>query len=77
MVKQISNDALFLKYQPELRLKIHNQLNLKNDIALLDKFREFLGDHIPQPRLQTALLWVPGSLGDRLRESARTAISGE
>ncbi|MFC1991458.1 tyrosine-type recombinase/integrase [Chloroflexota bacterium] len=51
MVRQMSNDELFLKYQPEMRLKIHNQINLKSDIALLDKFREFLGDSRPSPSL--------------------------
>ena len=51
MVRQMSNDELFLKYQPELRLKIHNEINLKSDIALLDKFREFLGDSRPSPSL--------------------------
>ncbi|MFC1904907.1 hypothetical protein ACFLXT_04010 [Chloroflexota bacterium] len=45
----MSNDELFLKYHPELRLKIHNEINLKNDIVLLDKFREFLGDSRPSP----------------------------
>ena len=44
MVRQMSNDELFPKYHPELRLRIHNEINLKNDIVLLDKFREFLGD---------------------------------
>ena len=47
----MSNDELFLKYRPEMRLKIHNEINLKNDIALLDKFREFLGDERPSPSL--------------------------
>jgi len=47
----MSNDELFLKYRPELRLKIHNRINLKNDIALLDKFREFLADARPSPSL--------------------------
>ena len=56
MVRQMSNDELFLKYQPELRLKIHNQINLKNDIALLDKFREFLGDSRPSPSLAKEFL---------------------
>ena len=51
MVRQMSNDELFLKYQPELRPKIHNEINLKNDIALLDRFREFLGDSRPSPSL--------------------------
>jgi site-specific recombinase XerD len=51
MVKQMSNDELFLKYQPELLLKIHNEINLKNDIVLLDKFRKFLGDSRPSPSL--------------------------
>ena len=51
MVRQMSNDELFLKYQPELRLKIHNEINLKNDIALLDRFRKFLGDSRPSPSL--------------------------
>ncbi|HEY87095.1 MAG TPA: tyrosine-type recombinase/integrase, partial [Dehalococcoidia bacterium] len=51
MVKQMSNDELFLKYQPELLLKIHNEINLKSDIALLDKFRKFLGDSRPSPSL--------------------------
>ena len=51
MVRQMSNDELFLKYHPELRLRIHNEINLKNDIVLLDKFREFLGDSRPSPSL--------------------------
>ncbi|MFC1874358.1 tyrosine-type recombinase/integrase [Chloroflexota bacterium] len=51
MVRQLSNDELFKKYEPELKLRIHNQLNLKNDSALLDKFREFLGDAKPSPTL--------------------------
>ncbi|MFC1957467.1 tyrosine-type recombinase/integrase [Chloroflexota bacterium] len=51
MLRQMSNDELFRSYQPELLLKIHNQINLKNDIALLDKFREFLGDSRPSPLL--------------------------
>ena len=33
MVRQMSNDELFLKYQPELCLKIHNRINLKTDIS--------------------------------------------
>ncbi|MBA7680415.1 Tyrosine recombinase XerC [subsurface metagenome] len=45
------NDEFFLKYQPELRLKIHNEINLKTNIALLDKFREFFGDSQPSPSL--------------------------
>jgi len=51
MVRQMSNDELFLKYQPELRLKIHNPINLKSDIALLDKFKVFLGNTGPTPSL--------------------------
>lgn len=51
MVRQMFNDELFLKYQPELRLRIHNEINLKNDIALLDKFRRFLADSRPSPSL--------------------------
>jgi len=51
MVRQMSNDELFLKYHPELRLRIHNEVNLKNDIVLLDKFREFLGNSRPSPSL--------------------------
>ena len=51
MVKQLSNDKLFLEYQPELLLRIHNQLNLKNDIALLAKFKAFLDDSRPSPSL--------------------------
>jgi len=51
MARQMSNDELFLKYRPELLLKIHNQLNLKGDIALLQKFRGFLGDSRPSPSL--------------------------
>jgi len=49
--RQMSNDELFLKYRPELHLKIHNQINLRCDIALLDKFRDFLGDERPSPSL--------------------------
>ena len=33
MVRQMSNDELFLKYHPELRLSIHNEVNLKNDVT--------------------------------------------
>ncbi|MFC1982930.1 tyrosine-type recombinase/integrase [Chloroflexota bacterium] len=51
MVRQMFNDELFLKYQTELRLKIHNPINLKNDIKLLVKFREFLGDSRPSQSL--------------------------
>ena len=51
MVRQLSNEELFLKYQPELLLRIHNEINLKNDIALLDKFRGFLGDCRSSPSL--------------------------
>ena len=51
MVRQMSNDELFLKYHPELRLRIHNEINLKNDITLLDKFRGFLGGSRPSPSL--------------------------
>ncbi len=50
MLRQMSNDELFLKYHPELRIRIHNEINLKNDIALLDKFRKFLGDSRPSLR---------------------------
>ena len=56
MVRQMSNGKLFLKYQPELRLRIHNEINLKNDIALLDKLREFLGDSRPSPSLAKEFL---------------------
>jgi len=51
MVRRMSNDELFAKYQPELRLKIHNPINLKSDIALLDKFKVFLGSSGPTPSL--------------------------
>ncbi len=51
MVRQMSNDELFLEYHPELRIRIHNEINLKNDIVLLDKFREFLGNSRPSPSL--------------------------
>ncbi|MBA7661547.1 Tyrosine recombinase XerC [subsurface metagenome] len=33
MVRQMFNGELFLKYQPELRLKIHNQINLKTGMG--------------------------------------------
>jgi len=52
----MSNDELFLKYQPELQLKIHNTINLKNDISLLDKFREFLRGSRPSPSLAKEFL---------------------
>ncbi len=51
MVRQMSNDELFLKYHPELRFRIHNEINLKNDVALLDRFRKFLGDSRLSPSL--------------------------
>ncbi len=41
MGRQMSNDEIFLKYQPELLLKIHNEINLKSDIAL-DVYRDFI-----------------------------------
>ncbi len=56
MVRQMSNDELFLKYQPELYLKIHNPINLKNDFALLDKFKGFLAESKPSPSLAKEFL---------------------
>jgi len=41
MVRQMFNDELFLKYQPELRLRIHNQINLKTDISKPGAFYGF------------------------------------
>ncbi len=50
MVRQMFNGELFLKYRPELRLKIHNQINLKtgmrrNELAGL-KVRDVHSDFL-------------------------------
>ena len=55
-MKQLSNEELFTSYLAELKLRLRNAKNLKNEINLLIKFKEGLEGLPPSPDLAKSFL---------------------
>ena len=55
-LRNLNGDELFLLYDSDLKLKIHNPRNLDNERRLLLKFRQYLNNFPPSPELAKGFL---------------------
>lgn len=68
----MDNDELFARYDGDLVHRVRNEGNLKNDRALLGKFRGSIGDSAPSADLVKAFLagYLDRTLGTQIRYAA-------
>ena len=55
-LRNLPNDKLFTLYKAELILRIRNEKNLRNILALLTQFKDYLGEYPPSEQLAKGFL---------------------